>query len=142
MNGVRPGRAPGIARRLACAFYELLILTALVLVATFPFLAFLGDATHGWRRHVLQLWVMGVAGAYLVGFWSRGGQTLAMKTWRIRVVRDDGGPVGVGRAIHRYLLAILGAAAAGLGFAWALVDREQQFLHDRLAGTALVRVDP
>jgi uncharacterized RDD family membrane protein YckC len=46
--------------------------------------------------------------------------------------------VGTGRAIHRYLVAILGTAALGLGFAWALVDRDRQFLHDRLAGTALV----
>jgi len=53
-------------------------------------------------------------------------------------VRHDGGTVGMGRAIHRYLLAVLGSAALGLGFLWALLDRDRQFLHDRLAGTALV----
>ena len=130
--------APGILRRLACGIYEALLLAAVILIATFPFLAFLGEATQGWRRHVLQLWVIAVAGAYLVAFWTRGGQTLAMKTWRIRLVRSDGGAVSTGRAVHRYLLALLGTAAAGLGFAWALVDRDRQFLHDRLAGTALV----
>ena len=133
--------APGILRRLACGIYEVLLLAAVILIATFPFLAILGDATHGWRRHVLQLWVIAIAGAYLVAFWSRGGQTLAMKTWRIRLVRSDGGPVGPGRAAHRYFLSLLGAAAAGLGFAWALVDRDRQFLHDRLAGTALVNAE-
>jgi uncharacterized RDD family membrane protein YckC len=56
-------------------------------------------------------------------------------------VRDDGGPVGTGRAVHRYLLATLGLAALGLGFLWALFDRDRQFLHDRLAGTALVSVE-
>ena len=131
-------RAPALARRLASALYELLLVLALAFVATFPFLAFLGDATHGWRRHLLQGWIVVVVGAYFVAFWTRGGQTLPMKTWRIRLVRHDGAPVGVGRAIHRYLLAILGLAALGLGFAWALVDRDRQFLHDRLAGTALV----
>lgn len=131
-------RAPGLARRLACAIYELLILAALVLLATFPFLGVVGDATAGPRRHLLQLWVLVVAGAYLVTFWVRGGQTLAMKTWGLRLVRADGAPVGPGRALHRYVLALLGFAALGLGFAWALVDRDGQFLHDRLAGTALV----
>lgn len=126
---------------MASGLYELLILTAVVLVATFPFLALVGDATSGWKRHLLQAWVLGVAGAYLVWFWTRGGQTLAMKTWRIRLVRDDGGPVSAARAVHRYLLAVLGLAAAGLGFAWAFVDRDRQFLHDRLAGTALVAVE-
>ena len=107
-------------------------------IATFPFLAFLGDSTHGWRRHLLQAWIVFVVGAYFVWFWTRGGQTLPMKTWRIRLVRHDGQPVGTARAIHRYVIAILGTAAVGLGFLWALVDRDRQFLHDRLAGTALI----
>ena len=130
--------APGIARRLASALYDLLLVAALVLVATFPFLAFFGDSTFGWRRNVLQAWVLLAAGAYFVGFWTRGGQTLPMKTWHLRLVRSDGGPVSVARATHRYLIAVLGLLALGLGFAWAFLDRDRQFLHDRLAGTALV----
>jgi len=89
--------------------------------------------------HLLQAWLVAAAGTYFVFFWTRGGQTLPMKTWRIRLVRaEGGGPVHAGRALHRYALALLGTLAVGLGFAWALVDRDRQFLHDRLAGTALV----
>jgi uncharacterized RDD family membrane protein YckC len=113
-----------------------------VLIATFPFLALFGDSTAGWRRHLLQAWVLVVVGAYFSWFWTRGGQTLAMKTWRIRLVRWDGGNVGVARALHRYAIAVVGTVALGLGFLWALVDRDRQFLHDRLAGTALVGSDP
>jgi uncharacterized RDD family membrane protein YckC len=141
VSAVSALRAPAVARRLASGLYELLILAAIVLVATFPFLALVGDATQGWKRHLLQAWVLGVSGAYLIWFWTRGGQTLAMKTWRIRLVREDGGPVTAPRALHRYLLAILGTAALGLGFFWALFDRDRQFLHDRLAGTALVSAE-
>ena len=131
-------RVPGIARRLASALYDLLLVVALVLIATFPFLAFFGDSTQGWRRHTLQLYVIAVTCAYFVWFWTRGGQTLPMKTWRIRLVRADGGAVNPGRGVHRFLLAVLGTLALGLTFAWALFDRDRQFLHDRLAGTALV----
>ena len=132
-------RVPGIARRLASALYDLLLVVALVLIATFPFLAFFGDSTHGWRRHVLQLYVLAVTCGYFVWFWTRGGQTLPMKTWRIRLVRaDGGGAVNPGRGVHRFLIAALGTLALGLTFAWALFDRDRQFLHDRLAGTALV----
>ena len=141
MSAAAP-RAPALARRLASALYDALLVTALVFIATFPFLAFFGDATHGWRRHLLQAWIVFVIGAYFVGFWTRGGQTLPMKTWRIRLVRHDGAPVNKARAIHRYLLALLGLAALGLGFLWALADRDRQFLHDRLAGTALVDARP
>ena len=107
-------------------------------VATYPFLAFFGDATHGWRRHALQAWIVLVVGFYFVWFWTRGGQTLPMKTWHIRLVRHDGAAVGTARAIHRFVLALLGAAALGLGFLWALFDRDRQFLHDRMSGTALI----
>ena len=135
-------RAPALGRRLASALYDLLMLAALLLVATFPFLAFFGDATTGWRRHVLQGWVLVVAGAYFAWFWTHGGQTLPMKTWRLRLVRGDGMPVSLPRAMHRYVLAVLGLMALGLGFLWALWDRDRQFLHDRLAGTALVDARP
>lgn len=128
---------PGIARRLASALYEALILAALLLVATFPFIAVVGDATQGWRRGALQVWILLICGAYFVWFWSRGGQTLPMKTWNLRVVRDDGAPLGSARAAHRYFLAVLGTLAFGVTFLWAWVDRDRQFLHDRLAGTAL-----
>jgi uncharacterized RDD family membrane protein YckC len=137
-----PGAAssrPGVARRLASALYDLLLTVALVLIATFPWLAVFGDSTHGWRRHALQVWVLVVVGAYFVWFWTRSGQTLPMKTWRIRLVRaDTGGPVGVWQGAHRFLIAVLGTLAAGLGFWWAFIDRDRQFLHDRLSGTALV----
>ena len=140
MSGQAP-RAASLARRLAAAVYDALLVVALMFIATFPFLAFFGDSTHGWRRHVLQVWIVLVIGAYFVWFWTRGGQTLPMKTWRIRLVRVDGTPVNAARAVHRYVVALLGTAALGLGFLWALVDRDRQFLHDRLSGTALVNAD-
>jgi len=130
-------RAPALLRRTACAIYETLILAALVLIATFPYLAFAGDSTSGARRHVLQAYVLVVVGAYFVAFWTRSGQTLAMKTWHIRIESATGGPVSVARAVRRYFFAWVSAAAFGLGFLWAFLDRDGQFLHDRLAGTRL-----
>ena len=141
MSAAAP-RAASLARRLAAAVYDALLVVAVMFIATFPFLAFLGDATHGWRRHLLQAWIVFVIGAYFVWFWTRGGQTLPMKTWHIRLTRADGSPVNVARAIHRYAIALLGTAALGLGFLWALVDRDRQFLHDRLSGTVLADVRP
>lgn len=135
-------RSPGLARRFACAIYELLILAALVLVAGFPFLAFIGDATSGWRRHLMQAFVLVVVGAYFVWFWTHGGQTLAMKTWRIRLETPEGAPVSRPVAIRRYLFALAGLALLGVGFLWAFLDRDRQFLHDRLARTRLAAARP
>jgi len=133
-----PLRAASLFRRLASGLYELLILVALVFIATLPFSYLFGDATHGWKRHLLQVYVVLVMAAYFTWFWTRSGQTLPMKTWRFRVVRADGAPLSLPRALHRYLLAALGFFALGLGFLYSLVDRDRQFLHDRLAGTAII----
>ncbi len=139
MSAASSAPAAGIPRRLASALYDLLLTAALALVATLPFIALFGDSTLGWRRHLLQAWVLAVVGAYYVWFWTRGGQTLAMKTWHVRLVRaGDGSAVDTARAVHRFLLAVVGTLALGLGFAYALLDRDRRFLHDRLAGTALV----
>ncbi len=79
-----------------------------------------------------------VLGLYFGWFWHRG-QTLAMSTWRLRLVdAATGGPVSVGRALLRYMLSWPSLLLFGTGLLWALVDRDRQFLHDRLAGTRLI----
>jgi uncharacterized RDD family membrane protein YckC len=130
--------AAGIGRRLASGLYELLVLMAVVFIATLPFSYLFGDATHGWPRYLLQAWVFAVVGSYFGWFWTHGGQTLPMKTWRIRLARADGGPLRWPQALHRYVLSLLSFFAVGLGFFWAFFDRERLFLHDRLAGTTIV----
>ncbi len=118
--------------------YEALLLTALVIVASFPMAPLLQALPQPWSRLVNQGFVLGLIGLYLVWFWRHGGQTLAMKTWRVRLVTRTGAPIGLGQAWLRYALAVLGLAGLGIGFLWALWDRDRQFLHDRLAGTRLV----
>ena len=136
-----PPAAVGVGRRLASGLYELLILLAVIFIASLPFSYLFGDATHGWKRHLMQAWVLAVMAGYFGWFWTHGGQTLPMKTWRFRVVRADGSALGWPRALHRFVLALLGFLALGLGFLWAFFDRERQFLHDRLAGTRLVEAN-
>jgi uncharacterized RDD family membrane protein YckC len=61
-----------------------------------------------------------------------------MKTWRIRLTTVDGTAVTTARALQRYAAVYLSISTCGLGYAWALIDRDRQFLHDRLVGTRLV----
>jgi uncharacterized RDD family membrane protein YckC len=96
----------------------------------------------GPARLLFQAYLLLVAGAYFIWFWRRGGQTLAMKTWRLRLVDTRGGALTPRLALARFVLAALGTLCLGAGFLWALVDRDRQFLHDRLAGTRIVSVPP
>ena len=132
---------PGLLRRLASMLYETLTLLAvLALLLVFPHVL-IGALTH----HVatptfLQAHAFLVLLIYFQWFWCHGGQTLAMKTWRIRLVSADGAPVRPVQALMRYLLCWPGILLGGIGILWALLDRDGQFLHDRIAGTRLVMV--
>jgi uncharacterized RDD family membrane protein YckC len=87
---------------------------------------------------ILLLHFLLVVGLYFVGFWRRNGQTLAMKTWKVRLVAADGGRPGIDQLILRFLLAWPSVLVLGIGLFWAPFDRDRQFLHDRLSGTRLV----
>jgi len=126
--------------RIAAMVYESLLVTAVVFVASLPFLYLVGNAETGWRHHLFQLYLAGILFAYFSAFWLRSGQTLAMKTWRIRLVQENGDTLTFRQAVLRFFLALLGLLLAGAGFWWALFDRDRQFLHDRIVGTRLMRL--
>lgn len=137
----RGSAVPGVSRRLLSLLYEALLAFA---TSFFAALAFYGAAQGrltGEARSLFQAYLFLVLGIYFVACWSRG-RTLAMQTWRMRIVRHDGGPVGAGQAALRYVLAWVSLLLLGAGFLWAWVDRDGQFLHDRLAGTRIVGADP
>jgi uncharacterized RDD family membrane protein YckC len=115
--------------------YEAVLLFAVAFFAGWLFYAASGgrDATSGWLRYALQLFILAIFAAYFVWCWLRGGQTLAMKAWHIRLTE-----VSPPKALYRFFLALL-FVPTGISLLWALFDRDKQFLHDRLAGTRLVQ---
>lgn len=126
-----------LGRRALSLCYEVLLLAAVLLTGALPFVLVAGAADPLAARPLFQVYLVTLTAAYFVWQWRRGGQTLAMKTWRIRVVTRDGGSLDWAHAARRYLFALAGTLLAGVGFLWALVDRDGQFLHDRLAGTRI-----
>ncbi|MCE4541311.1 MULTISPECIES: RDD family protein [Caballeronia] len=153
-------RAPTLRRRLATMLYEGVILFGVVFIAGYLF-STLTQQRNGLTHHNwLMSWIGLVLAAYFVYFWTHGGQTLPMKTWRLKVVDTHGQPVKAGRALARYALAWLWflpplalhpllsltvpqtfAVFAAWVVLWAAavrLDPARQFLHDRLAGTRIV----
>lgn len=108
-------------------------------IAAYLFLAITHDARAPLLHALFQLWLVGVLAAYFTYCWRRGGQTLAMKTWHIRLRPSDGSPLSLWQALARFFLAAASLALLGAGFLWGFVDRDRQFLHDRLIGTRLYR---
>ena len=130
-----------MGRRMLSMLYESLVVLALAFLSGLAFYGAANGRLSEEIRHVFQVYLFLVLGAYFVVCWTRGGQTLSMQTWKIRVVRNNGLPLGAGRALLRYALAWPSIAILGCGLLWALFDRDHQFLHDRLAGTRVVMGD-
>ncbi|TNF61938.1 MAG: RDD family protein [Burkholderiales bacterium] len=155
--------APPLPRRMACWLYEGMLLFGVVFIAGYLF-STLTQTRHALdNRHLQQAFLFLVFGIYFVWLWSKG-QTLAMKTWHIRVVDRQGRPLTQARALLRYVLSwvwVLPPLAAGGVFGlsgaevsvlfvgwvliWAILARfhpQRQFLHDAMAGTRLVHYKP
>jgi uncharacterized RDD family membrane protein YckC len=81
-----------------------------------------------------------VTGAYAVLSWRRGGQTLGMRPWRLKVVAADGKAPSWRALCVRYAMATVSLSLGGLGFWWAWVDRDRLTWHDRVSGTRMLRL--
>ncbi|MEH3087577.1 MAG: RDD family protein [Xylophilus ampelinus] len=156
---------PALARRMACWMYEGMLMFGVVFIAGYLFGALTQTRNALDNRHPLQAFLFVVFGIYFTWFWSRG-QTLAMKTWHIRIVDRAGRPVSQPRALARYFLSwvwflppLAGIWLSGVPMSggeqlvllagwvavWAVLARfhpQRQFWHDAWAGTRLVSTAP
>jgi uncharacterized RDD family membrane protein YckC len=131
--------APRLKLFAACV-YELLLLIALWMFCTWIFVRIFGDATGGYKRYALQLFLWLATGAYFVWCWCKTGQTLASKTWKIKLVNLQNTTLSMQQALIRYALGSASLLACGAGFFWAFVDKDGLFLHDRLLKTRFIKV--
>lgn len=156
-------KTPGLWRRMACWLYEGMLLFGVVFLAGYLFSTLSQTRNAMDNRNALQAFIFVIFGIYFVWFWAKG-QTLAMKTWHIRVVDRQGKAITQLRALGRYVLSWLwflpplmaiapfqlsGGESAliiiGWVIVWALLSRlhpEGQFWHDALAGTRLISSQP
>ncbi len=129
-----------LLRRLAAMFYDGLLLTGLLFVASVPLTVLHGGAIAGGSVG-FRLYLLAIIFIYCGWQWTHGGQTLGMKAWRLRVMSDNHAPLDWRLSGLRFLAALLSTTAAGLGYVWLLFDRERLTWHDRLSGTRLVIVN-
>jgi uncharacterized RDD family membrane protein YckC len=130
--------APSLIKLGACLLYELLTAIAVIFVSAGLFLWVAGDATHGIKRLLLQIFLWLILGAYFVWCWRKSGRTLAMQAWKFKLIGDDNQLLSLKLAIFRYVLATVSLVFCGIGFLWAIVDRQHLFLHDRILKSRIV----
>jgi uncharacterized RDD family membrane protein YckC len=129
-------------RRLASAAYDALLLAALWLVATLAGAIVREVAQLPYSAGLFRGWLFLVGMAYFGLCWTRGGQTLGMRVWRLEVRRTDGRPLGWPDAAARYALAWIAWLPLGLGVLWAAIDARKRALNDIGSGTELILLPP
>jgi uncharacterized RDD family membrane protein YckC len=141
---MRSGVPANLGLRVIAALYDLLPVLGLWFIATVLALGVTGgalDVRLPVHRILVQMLLLMATAAYFVASWLRGGQTIGMKPWRLRVVRADGSALDVKRALVRFAVAVVSLAPAGLGFWWALIDARKRTWHDIAAGTLMVQME-
>ncbi|MDX1507475.1 MAG: RDD family protein [Woeseiaceae bacterium] len=131
-------RNTGLLRRLGAILYDTLLVAALLMLATVPFVAVRGGEPVEPGNYLYQAVLVLVTWAFFVGYWVKRGRTLGMQAWRIQIEDSDGELPGVGACTLRFLAAGVSWACFGLGFLWQLWDPESLTWHDRASGTRLV----
>lgn len=159
------GRAPALMRRMAAFLYEGVLLFGVVMLVGLVF-GIAADQRHGLQhRSGLQAAVFLMLSLYFIWFWTHGGQTLAMKTWHLRLVSDRGTPLSLRQAAARYLLMWLWIAPSlmlawlaqwhesgtllGLMVVWialyaslSFLMPQRQFVHDAICRTRVINTRP
>ena len=147
-SGSNGEHAPGLFRRLGAILYDTMLVSGLLLMAIVPVVVVLasvsgwdGVDTAGLRKNPFYIaYLLCIPLLFFVCFWKLAGQTLGMRTWRLRIVDDQGESISWRSAVVRYFAALISWGALGLGFLWILIDSEKRAWHDRISRTRLIMV--
>ncbi len=120
--------------------YDTFLVFAILMVAGGLVFALQGGQAPPTNLSWYSAYLVAVLALFFIGFWCRGGQTLGMRAWRIKLISADGGAINLTQALKRLLGVLLSIAPGGLGYWWQLFDRDNQSWHDRLSGTRVVLI--
>ncbi|HQU98776.1 MAG TPA: RDD family protein [Nitrosomonas sp.] len=139
-DSVTSSGIPKLWQRLLCLLYDFLLLFAVIFMASLVFVPLFSSIDPLYFKPFYQFYLLTIMGVYFIWFWTHGGQTLAMQTWKLRIVDSKGQSITKKQAITRYLLALVLYPFFFITLIWMFFDRDRQFLHDRIAGTRIIKL--
>ena len=130
--------AAGFLRIMGAVIYDTLLLLAVLFLATAIALPFNAGEAFSTDQYAFSAYLLAISLVFYGWFWTHGGQTLGLKSWKIRLCHQDGGSVSWQQAAIRFFAAGLSWACFGLGFIWVLFNKNRLSWHDQMSKTRLV----
>lgn len=127
-----------IARRIAAIFYDLLLLTG-VLFAISAIAVWINRGTAV-EHPIYYLALLLTAFLFYGWFWTHGGQTLGLRTWRLQVLNEHGNALTWQQSLQRFTAAWIAFVPLAAGFFWILFDKDSLALHDKLSKTRIIKL--
>ena len=128
-----------IWRRLASILYDSLLVLAILIIMSLPFFSFNLEENLS-LKIIMQIYYYLITQYFFVWFWVNNEGTLGMKTWKIKIVSEDGNKISYIEAIIRFNTAILSFIFFGLGFLTSFLRKDKKCLHDFISKTALIKL--
>jgi uncharacterized RDD family membrane protein YckC len=139
--GIGPETTPGFLRRIMAVCYDAALLLAVLFFATALSLPINSGQAFASNQYFYHFYLLSVSFFFYGWFWTHGGQTLGLRSWKIKLCRLDGGDITWRLAALRFAAAGLSWLCFGLGFFWCVFDKNRLCWHDYLSNTRLSTVD-
>ncbi|NQY27687.1 MAG: RDD family protein [Piscirickettsiaceae bacterium] len=128
---------PTLFRHLAIIVYDLLLLLAILLLAGGVAVAFNGGQAIGQGNPFFLLYLFAVSFLFYGWFWTHGGQTLGMRSWKVYIFSNNGSPITWYQAFIRFITAFISCIPLGLGFWWQFLSKNNQSWTNSLSATRI-----
>ncbi len=127
----------GLLRRLAAISYDAVIVTGLLIAAAAVASLFGAGEQQAFRDPVFTFYLLAIWFFYLAAFWMRGGMTVGMRAWKIRILPDEGSLISWKTSLLRFLMAFVSIGTFGIGMLWSLFDKDKRCWHDMFSQSGL-----
>lgn len=128
-----------LLRRFGAIFYDSFLLLTVLFVASFIIVIPTGIRPQDPYFFLFQIYIFVIAYLFFAWCWTRGGQTLGLRTWKMKVVNEDNTKLSYTTALIRFIVSMISWLPFGLGYLWSLWDKQHRTWHDIASKTKLVR---
>lgn len=128
---------PSILRHLMVIIYDSLLLMSVLILAGLIALALNDGQTIGQDNPFFLIYLIGVSFIFYGWFWTHGGQTLGMRSWKVFLITSDRTEMTWRRAFIRCAITLISWLPLGVGFWWQYLAKDRLSWADKMSGTQL-----